>query len=463
MSVGMPRRHNDLLLLASLFLLELSIAVIPMALYMKGDRSFAVFLSSNPGMVFCLALVTLVIMGAVIINQYLLHKRLLSRHFSLIVTMNLVTLIAMIVIAEIAIRVASRTSVQGETVGGVVLRPKSWATVAQHYRQVIDRRGGDLSFLMYDDVMGWTLGPNRRSANGLYHSNSEGIRAPEEGFSFPLTTKKARIALVGDSHTFGEDVRYEETWGYFLEKELGSKFQVLNFGVSGYGVDQMFLRYEKDIPRWKPQVVIFGFNSHDTERSMLVYPFLAFPEWNMPFAKSRFILRDGELINTNRRPAAPHAIFSVGSIGELAALEYDRGYEQSDWVGKFYHQSYLGRLFVSLVPRWSIESSDVTEEALVDVNASILKKFVQSATQAGVIPVVVVFPSKQELDATRVSPLTKKMLQQSGIAYTDLTSCLLPLNAANRFVPERTHYSPQSNALVATCLHKVVNEALGRR
>jgi len=458
----MPRQQNDLLLLASLFLFEVSMAVIPMPVYMKGDRSFAVFLPSKRGMVLCLALGTLVITGAVIINQCLLNKRLLSRHVSLIVAMNLVTVIVMIVTAEIAIRAASHSSVEGETVGGVVLRPKSWQAVAQHYRQLIDRRGGDLSYLMYDDVMGWTIGPNRRSANGLYRSSSEGIRAPEEGISFPLSTGKTRIALVGDSFTFSEDVRYEESWGYFLEKELGSKFQVLNFGVSGYGVDQSFLRYEKDIRRWKPEVVIFGFISHDAVRSMLVYPFLTFPEWDMPFAKSRFILRDGELININGHPATPQAIFSVGSIVELAALDYDSGYKQSDWVGTVYHQSYLWRLFVSKVPRWSIESSDLADKALVDVNASILKNFVQSATQAGVIPVVVFFPNKEELERARVSPLTKKVLQQSGIAYTDLTSCLLPLNAADRFVPEHRHYSPQGNALVANCLDKVVNEALGQ-
>jgi len=49
---------------------------------------------------------------------------------------------------------------------------------------------------------------------------------------------------VGDSFTFGQEVTYEESWGYLLEKALGSEFQVLNFGVAMYGVDQAYLRYE---------------------------------------------------------------------------------------------------------------------------------------------------------------------------------------------------------------------------
>ena len=89
-------------------------------------------------------------------------------------------------------------------------------------------------------------------------------------------------------------MRYEETWGHYLEKALGSEFQVSNFGVPGYGVDQTYLRYEKDARMWNPKIVIFGLISHDVERTMFVYPFLALPEWNTPFSKSRFILREGE-------------------------------------------------------------------------------------------------------------------------------------------------------------------------
>ena len=183
MALGNPRLKNDFFLLAALIFFEVSVAVIPMAIYMKGDRSFAAFLPSKPGIVFLLAIGTLVIAGVVIIHQYLAHKRSSSSQFSLLVTMNLVTVILMIVTGEIVIRAASRSSVEGETVGGVVLRPKSWEMVAQHYRQLIDRVGGEqLSYLVYDDLMGWTVGPNRRSANGLYRSSSEGIRASEEEF-----------------------------------------------------------------------------------------------------------------------------------------------------------------------------------------------------------------------------------------------------------------------------------------
>jgi hypothetical protein len=233
----------------------------------------------------------------------------------------------------------------------------------------------------------------------------------------------------------------------------------LNFGVPGYGVDQAYLRYEKDVRQWKPDVVIFGFISHDVFRTMTVYPFLNFADWDMPFSKPRFTLRDGELKKLNVPPLEPEAIFSRGSILELPFLQYDIGYRQSDWQKNLYHLSYLARLFVSWHPRWSAKNPDVSDEAMVSVNASILKAFVRSAEQAGAIPIVVYFPGRQELEKPSSSlPRGRRVLQQAGIPYTDPTPCLLEVNPADRSLVH--HYSPQGNAAVAKCLLPVVHEAL---
>jgi hypothetical protein len=463
MRLGILRQKNDLLLLASLFLFELSLAVILMATYIRGERPFVVFLPSKPGMVFLLAILAFVITGAITTGQYLAYKRAPSRHFHLLLTMNLVTVLLMLATGEMVIRIVSRSSIEGETLGGAVLRPKNWETLARHYRELIDRVGGDLSYLVYDDLMGWTVGANRRSANGLYRSSSEGIRAPEEGVPYAKVTGKTSIALAGDSFTFGEDAKFDETWGYFLGKQLGSDYQVLNFGVSGYGVDQIFLRYEKDIRTWKPKVVIFGFISHDVERTMFVYPFLSFPEWNMPFAKSRFILRDGELENINVPPLSPEAIFSRWAISDLPSVDYHKGYKKGDWQRSFYHVSYLSRAFMTWFPRWEAVPPDVSEEARVSVNAAIMKAFVRSATRAGSIPFVVYFPNMEELDqANFPRTIGKRALERANIAYTDLTSCLLKLDAAERFGPLSRHYSSTGNAAVAECLVNDVRQALAQ-
>jgi len=266
---------------------------------------------------------------------------------------------------------------------------------------------------------------------------------------------------VGDSFTFGQEVAYQDTWGYLLEKALGSEFQVLNFGVPGYGVDQAYLRYQKDVRIWKPKIVIYGFMSHAVMRTMIVYPFLSLPNWNFPFSKPRFIFGDAELKEINVPALAPEIIFSKGSISELPFLGYDRGYKQSDWQESLSHLPYLARLFVSQFPRWSEVNPDVSDEALVSVNASILKAFVRSVAQSEAIPIVVYLPQGIEFTGPSSSlPIGKRVLHETNIAYTDLTPCLLELNPADRFVPSGQHYSPQGNATIANCLRSVVNEAL---
>lgn len=71
------------------------------------------------------------------------------------------------------------------------------------------------------------------------------------------------------------------------------------------------------------------------------------------------------------------------------------------------------------------------------------------------------FPeSNAEIDElSRPLTLGKKVLQEVGRAYTDLTPCVGPLNPAERF-GKYAHYSSESNVRVAECWSKVVREAL---
>lgn len=305
--------------------------------------------------------------------------------------------------------------------------------------------------------MGWTLGPSRQSVNGLYRSSSEGLRAPHENFSFSQIARQPDIALVGDSFTFGEEVQYEETWGHHLNQQLGGGLPVWNFGVPGYGLDQMLLRYEKDVRGWKPKIVILSFISHDVIRTLWVYPFLGDSRWDYPFSKSRFTLRDGGIANINVPTVAPEAIFSQDSIDELPFLEYQREYKQIHWEHRFYYSSYLARLFVSLFPPWSTTRSEVSEDSVISINAAILKRFAKTVQQDGAIPLVVYFPTGKELESPRsTQSLGRRVLEQAGMAHVDPTSCLLNVAPAERI--RGRHYSPQSNAAVANCIKNAIEE-----
>lgn len=458
-------QENEVLLLVPLFICELSLALMAAALYLQGERPFVEFLfSSKTGIMFGLAILAFAVSGRVIVCQYLSHKRSPSPHFRLVVLMNLITVLLIGIMCELVVRAGSHREGDREMFANVILKPRIWQWAQPYYRELAEKSVAGQALLVYDEDLGWTVGSNRHfpysthKKEGPYWSSEEGLRAPKEKFLYGYDADKTDIAIVGDSFTFGDEVEYEEVWGFMLDQLLGEKFRVLNFGVPGYGLDQIYLRYQADVRKWNPKVVIFGFIPHDLLRSTLVYPF-ASQTWRLPFSKPRFVLSDGQLTLMNRNAVPPEEIFSRRSISELPALEYDRGYRPSDWEKSWYHFSYLIRLFTSRYPPWFADNS---EEELLQLNAEILKSFVRSATQAGSIPLIVYFPNRGDFDQPNsYLPLGKRMLQEAGLPYIDPTPCLLEVPPSVRF-QRGGHYSPQSNVAVAKCLVDAVRELLGQ-
>ena len=73
-----------------------------------------------------------------------------------------------------------------------------------------------------------------------------------------------RVAIVGNSMTFGTSVPIEETWGRQLEEALVKDFAargvhrmplVMNFAVQGYVFEQMARVYEDRIHPWRPDLL----------------------------------------------------------------------------------------------------------------------------------------------------------------------------------------------------------------
>ena len=149
-------------------------------------------------------------------------------------------------------------------------------------------------FDVYHPTRGWALQPGLSHVEAfnnkkILSSNSRGLRgSSEHAYEKPPST--LRILTFGDSFTFGEEVSDDETWPYFLEKLLPGS-EVINFGIHGYGHDQMLLYLREEGIKYHPDIVILGFLSmEDMERNMLSF---------RDYAKPRFVLDGGRLVLTN--------------------------------------------------------------------------------------------------------------------------------------------------------------------
>ncbi len=103
-------------------------------------------------------------------------------------------------------------------------------------------------------------------------TNSFGFRGPEWPRLKPPNT--TRIALVGDSHTFGFGVDAARTWGELLrgrlQARLGRNVEVLNFGVNGYNSRQQAAVLEELALPLAPDLVIIQVSSNDHEAALTV-------------------------------------------------------------------------------------------------------------------------------------------------------------------------------------------------
>lgn len=115
-------------------------------------------------------------------------------------------------------------------------------------------------------------------------TNALGLRGP------PVLAQKGRwlrrLAVVGDSTTFGWGVPGPETWPARLGTELDARaagwvHEVLNFGVSGYSSrDEAVVLAQRVLPL-QPDLILVGYNLNDPEYAprQPLHSFFAEPAW----------------------------------------------------------------------------------------------------------------------------------------------------------------------------------------
>jgi hypothetical protein len=387
-----------------------------------------------------------------------------QKTFTFTLVANLMAVLPLLLAGEIAVRLISVRTSLGPTVAGTRLLPRSWEVTRLRNAQLLQSAPPETGYFVGDTLLGWTVGRSRSGKGGMYLSSTEGIRSPRQGMSYADNRAPQRVALVGDSFTFSFEGPFEDSWGAALDSALGARAVVLNFGVDGYGVDQSYLRYLRDVRPWHPNVTVFGFIQHDFTRTQSVYAFITFPEWGYPFSKPRFVLRAGKPALQNTPLVSAEAIIRKASVTDLPFLGLDAGYDPAEWQWHPWYASYLLRYLTSRFPRYPLERPEFSETARVRVSTALLRDFVQSATADGTIPILVYFPARSDFDEPGLSAKDSVLaaLRASGIPTVDLTSCVAAVGRPQVFIPGRPHYAGAANRAVARCLLPKVQQALLR-
>ena len=145
-----------------------------------------------------------------------------------------------------------------------------------HYQDPSFAIHPDMSFphvFKRDSKLLWCFRPGTTIKSQLhpgleYRINPSGRRGPET-----LKSKQGyRIVTLGNSCTFGWGVRYEDSWGYRLERILNrelpdTSFEVINAGIPGYSSHQGKTYFAEELLGLAPDMVLIMFAWNDHSRS----------------------------------------------------------------------------------------------------------------------------------------------------------------------------------------------------
>lgn len=362
---------------------------------------------------------------------------------------------------EIVLRVATRRDESGQLwLGSLRLLP--WRLPLEQIRTMLEKVRDGETFLGWDADLGWSPRPHGRSAIAPFAANGATIRSARET-SEQETPGTLRVATFGDSFTFGDEVGPDETWEAALERTLaerGVAAEVLNFGVSAYGIDQAYLRWRRDGRRFRPDVVLFGFQAENVLRDVNVFRPLYFAGTEIPLSKPRFVPRgDGlELLNVPTLP--PDQMPRVlETMPQHPLFAYERFY--APWYAQHWWLASRLAAVVATVSSGREAAKFRLDTESRELARRLVARFAAEVAADGAAFVVVHLPRREDLEARRAGhavwydPLLRADL--AAFAVADPTTAVTTIDDA-LFAP-RGHYSPAMNAMVGAALAEPVLRA----
>ena len=323
--------------------------------------------------------------------------------------------------------------------------------------------------LLPDSLLGWSPSSIYKSKEGLYIYNKDGIRC-DDILSDYFEKNKLRIAIFGDSYAHGDEVRFENTIGKYLQNLFDGEnieAEILNFAVSGYGMDQAFLRWELVKEKFQPDIVILGVQFENIKRHInLLRPFY-FYTTEIPYSKPRFIIsRDKLQLIINPITDVTKTVNIVENFDSWELSNFEGFYKKENYEANPFNLSNSISFISSAISQINreVDYYNPSSESY-QVTYKILEQFSKSVKSEYGIFIPLHLPVKNDFDFVTQSFLD--IFYDKKLIYDDLFSALKlqynfvePYDTLNEWGGKNgfetlfmfRHYSPIANKIIA---HKV--------
>lgn len=291
----------------------------------------------------------------------------------------------------------------------------------------LHRHGAGEPFRYLFDVphptRGWSLRPGLTDAPAFsgkrVSSTSRGARGRRE-HRVPKPTGVARLLLLGDSFTFGEDVSDDETFAHHLQGLLPG-VETVNLGVHGYAHDQMLITLREEGPVFRPDLVLLGFVADDAPRNLVGF---------RDYAKPRFVLDGDQLVLVSSPVPSPEALLSSLRLRPRALDLLTMLHQQLAW---------------RLGPR---------RREMERLTLALLGEIVATARGLGARVAVADLPTWKDLDLPTPRPTpTEETLaafcQGKNVPLVRLRPAFLAARRAGMAVDSSRHWGPAEHRLAA--------------
>jgi len=116
-----------------------------------------------------------------------------------------------------------------------------------------------------DSVLNWRFIPNSVVRDGriIYRYNDAGFR--DVNHPVAKSADITRVLVIGDSVTEGSGVRQDQIFTHYVQDFFGSRYEVINLGMSGLNTPQEVHLLEMEGLKYEPDVVVLNFVLNDCD------------------------------------------------------------------------------------------------------------------------------------------------------------------------------------------------------
>jgi hypothetical protein len=277
----------------------------------------------------------------------------------------------------------------------------------------------------------------RHSSPGDYSvavsTNAHGMRNHRRDYRPGRNTSAYRIALLGDSFVFGFGVEDDEVVSAQLEDRLNAggkcRYEVLNFGVAGFGQAEELIHYRHKVRILFPDAVVLFYFNNDLGNNEVSGLF--------------------EVDATNRaRPTGRVYLPGVALRKRLYAMPPARWLFEHSELWNLFRNRFALVIQRQLIHARGMGSFDTSTEHSVLLTRALVTELVADLRRDGALCVVLVVPTRE----MRTNfPFSSQEVRALGAQFLDASDLL---TTADYFARD-THWRPAGHRTMAGALASI--------